>query len=105
MNSEKYRKLSELILCSRDMLESAKAGEWEKVIEMEIRHRYLLKEFFSMPLSIEDTKSVSNAIYEMLSINENLQNMIARSRTEVKDEADSMCNGRRAISAYAENVR
>jgi len=105
MNSEKHKKLSVLISSSRDMLEFAEAGEWQKVIKAESYYRYLLKEFFSMQMSIEDTESVSNAIYEMLSSNEKLQAMIASSRQAVKDEAGSVCDGRRAISAYAENVR
>jgi len=105
MTSNKDTLVSDLISRSRNMLAYAEAGEWEKVVKEEAEHRRLLEEFFAIPADVQKVPGVADAISEMLTLNERLQEIAISARKNAQDGAESISSGRRAIGAYAKNVR
>ena len=96
--------ISDLIEHSHAMLGHAKAGEWETVIEDEVIRRQLINAFFSKPSNIANEPDISTAIQELLLINDKLEQLTTDARTRAKTEVSSISNGRKAISAYADNA-
>jgi hypothetical protein len=96
--------ISELIEHSHSMLRHAQAGEWETVIEDEVIRRQLINTFFSKPSNIANEPDISAAIQEMLLINDKLEQLTTDARAKAKTDVSSICKGRKAINAYADNA-
>lgn len=104
LKKENTANISDLIEHSHTMLGHAEAGEWETVIEDEVIRRQLINSFFSKPSNIANEPEISAAIQEMLLINDKLEQLTTDARNEAKTGASSISNGRKAISAYADNA-
>jgi hypothetical protein len=104
LKQENTANISELIEHSHAMLGHAEAGEWETVIEDEVIRRQLINTFFSKPSNIANEPDVSTAIQELLLINDKLEQLTIDARSRAKTEVSSISNGRKAVSAYADNA-
>ena len=104
LKQDKTANISDLIEHSHAMLGHAEAGEWETVIEDEVIRRQLINTFFSKPSNIANEPDIGTAIQELLLINDKLEQLTTDARTRAKTEASSISNGRKAISAYADNA-
>lgn len=103
-NHDLARQIEELIGQNRTMLEYAEAGHWEKVVEIEMIRRELIKTFFSSP-NITSRPDVVNATREMLDINNKLQQLALDAREEVNTRTGSLNKGRLAVNSYIKNIR
>ena len=105
MDQQKSKQLSQLIECSNKMLKCAEVGDWDDVIEAEILRHDLIKALFSSPALAQDANEIDKATREILRINEMLKDHAMGMLYKVNSGIESISSGRRAISAYEENVR
>jgi len=97
--------IAELIEHCHTMLRHAEAGEWDTVVNDEVIRRQLINTFFSEPSNVANEPDISTAIQELLKINDKLERLSIDARDEAITEVNSISSGRKAVSAYEENIR
>ena len=68
--------LANVLLATDEMLESAQAGNWGRVAELEVTRRKRLSLCFSQPLIADNTQVFSEALAIMLHLNEELVSLL-----------------------------
>jgi hypothetical protein len=86
---------------SQEMLELAKADDWESVIERETQRRNLIENLFRQPLTSELSPTIETCIREVLACD---NKVLALGRTALADlgqQLQALAQGRKANLAYA----
>ena len=78
--------LKKLVEYNRSMLKNAEAGNWDKVIEAELKRREMLEAFYSSS-EIQKVADVTEATREMLEINKALEKLFS---PEFRNRLDSV---------------
>ena len=102
--SNHSREMSDLIGHSRAMLRRAEAGEWDSVTRDEVIRRDMIDRYFSEPSNIANEPGISEAIRELLQINDRLEQLTTDARNSAKAEIDTVSTGRKAVNAYTSNA-
>ena len=92
METRRSEQLKDIIALSQQMLENARALQWDSVAELEGRRKELVIECFRCPTSEQDAPAVADCIREILSLNQEL--------TLLGDD----CRGRRAAEIHTQQV-
>ena len=92
--------LANVLLATDEMLESAQAGNWDRVAELELTRRKRLSLCFSQPLIAENTQIFSEALAIMLHLNEELVSLLeaAKVSAAVRHKDDQFAHA--AIGHY-----
>ena len=89
---------------SETMLKDAEAGNWDKVIDMEVQRSELLNKLFSAPYGNDNIADMDNKIKRIIDINKKLEAVAANVRDNVANDITSINKGRHAVSLYAQNT-
>lgn len=100
--SDLVNQLNELLEHNHAMLEDAQTGQWDKVIEAEVLRNTLLKNLYSTT-GVADIPGISKATGEMLSINQQLEQLATAAKNTAASDTLSINKGRNAVSAYSQH--
>jgi len=105
MNTSRITQLQEVVSLSRDMLAQAQDDQWQAVIELEAQRRTLVEACFRDPAGDAEAASVAAAIREILSLNQQLEQLGRQSRDEMASHLSTRQTGRTANAAYQSCAR
>jgi hypothetical protein len=94
------RRLADVLVLTRDMLEQARAGDWDAVTALEQRRRDDLKSCFAGATSAEHSELVAEALAVILHLNEELMACLRTARDEVLRRGVEQARTRSAIGQY-----
>jgi hypothetical protein len=94
------QRLAGVLTMTRDMLDSAEGGDWERVAELERRRRDDLSRCFSEPPSPEHGELVAEALAVILHLNEELMTRLRDARESVLQQGVAQVRTRAAIGRY-----
>jgi len=98
------KQLQNAVVCSQTMLKDAKAGNWEKVFEIEIQRRDLLEKLFSSSRQENNIEDMDDKIRQIIAINKQLETITLKARDSARSDITSISKGRHAVSSYAQNT-
>lgn len=101
--SNKNKQLQNAINCSETMLKDAEAGNWDSVIDIEVRRSELLEQLFSNPREENDIGEMDDKIRKIIDINRKLEAITLSAREDTRNDIASINKGRHAVSSYAQN--
>lgn len=102
--NNKSKQLQNAIGYSETMLKDAKAGNWDKVIDMQAQRSELLKELFSGTSGNDNTADIDNKICKIIDLNTKLEGVVANARDNAGNDITSINKGRQAVSLYTQNI-
>lgn len=94
------RRLADVLVLTRDMLDQAHAGNWDAVTALEQRRRADLKSCFAEAGSAEHSELVAEALAVILHLNEELMVCLRAARDEVLHRGVAQVRTRSAIGQY-----
>lgn len=93
--AEKLQPTEQLLTLTREMLRSAQAGDWEKLVELEKTRLPLLDQVFAHGIAAN-----VGIARELLSIDEQTKSLAIAEMPVVQDELLKMQNSNKASTAY-----
>lgn len=99
-HSGQYQRLANVLNTTRDMLELAGEGEWDRVAELERERRDDLAKCFDTPISEEHGELVAEALAVMLHLNEELMALLSSAREDVLQLGAKQTRTRNALGQY-----
>lgn len=90
----------EIVGLSRQMLEAARAGRWERVTEVARLRRSRVEAFFEEPVADHEAEWVSNGIRGVLELDRELLTLVQAGREQSSAAIVRFDRGRRARTAY-----
>ena len=93
-----------LVEVSRRMQECAGAGDWEAVNHLQEKSLQLAGELFDDAIASAEVQAVTEAVNEVLKINNNVAVMGGEARAACLDELDQLQKSRRAVKEYVANT-
>ena len=100
MDTARRRQLDEIIHLSREMLETARRLDWDKVAELEARRKQLVMEYFREPAPKQDAAEAAAAIREILKLDKQVAELAKQCQTALGSEIHTHNRGHEATSAY-----
>ncbi len=100
MDSVRSEQFREIISFSREMLESARRLEWDRVADLEVRRKQLVMDCFRQPTSEQDAVEVAVLIKEILVLNQQLTRLGKECQARLGTEIHTHNRGHAATSAY-----
>jgi len=97
------KKIMNAIQYSESMLENATMGNWNKVINMEVKRGELLEQLFSGDLKNNVVADMDTKIQKIIAINQQLETISLHARDNTRNELSSLSKGRQAVNVYAQN--
>lgn len=94
------QRLAGVLTMTRDMLESAESGDWERVAELERQRRDDLNACFTATPSQQHGELVAEALAVILHLNEELMSRLREAREAVLQQGVSQARTRAAIGQY-----
>lgn len=95
-----YERLAHVLTVTRDMLNLAGEGDWDRVAELERERRDDLAQCFAEPVSDENGELVAEALAVMLHLNEELMSLLGSARDEVLAQGAKQARTRSALGEY-----
>lgn len=96
--------LQNAINYSETMLKDARAGNWDKVSEIETQRSDLLKKLFSNASQSNTVEDMDDKIRKIIAINEKIEAITVAARDIVHNDISSMNKGRQAVNLYTQNT-
>lgn len=93
-------RIQRLRALSAELLEQARAGEWDAATEREQERRGLLEELFHQPAPEALAPQLADAIRETLASDPQVQELARVEMNWLGDTLKALNQGRRALSAY-----
>ena len=100
MDTVRRQQLGEIIHLSREMLETARQLEWDKVAELEARRKQLVMECFRETGPKQDAAEVAAVIKEILNLDQQVAELVKQCQTALGSEIHTHNRGHVATSAY-----
>ena len=88
---------------SGQMMELARAQEWEQIPPLELERRALIEAFFQVPVRAEDASEVAQLIETLLQQDNLLVEMGNVASQQLKGQMSTFATGRKAQKAYADH--
>jgi hypothetical protein len=105
VQTPRVEQLAHIVELSRQMLEKARALEWESVAELECTRRDLVMQCFRQPVGNQDAPAVAEGIRQVLAINDELARLARAGRDQLGVEIQTHNTGRTASAAYLSCAR
>ena len=99
------QQIQSILKLSNQMMDAARARNWEALEHMESERQELLADIFSMPIADNEIQDVSQGIQQVLELNQQIMAMGRGGRQEIAAEINRFNLGRRAKQAYGKNTR
>jgi len=100
MQNRRSEQLKDIMSLSEQMLEKARALEWESVAALEARRRDMVMQCFSSPSSEQEAPLVAAAIRRILELNDQITRLGRDSRDQLGAELHTRKTARTASAAY-----
>ncbi len=100
MDTDRCRQLEQILLLSKQMLESAADHEWRRVAEIDTRRRELVMRCFQQPAAQQEAVEVAAAIREILRLNQEITDLGRCYQDRLGSEIQGNKLGRTASAAY-----
>jgi len=94
--------LAESIQLTRDMLDSAREGNWSAVSDHELLRRDVLKRCFDSAVSADNGEVIAEALAVILHLNEELVSLLQHARQASLDASRVSMKRRGAVDSYQE---
>ncbi len=101
--NNKDKQIQSAIVCSESMLKDAAAGNWNKVIDIEVKRSELLEQLFSGSIQHHNVVDIDNKIQKIIDINKQLEKITLKARENSRSEISTISKGRHAVNMYAMN--
>ena len=101
---ELRQQVEAILILSRQMLESAKATNWQEVICLESERRQRVEELFSKPIAHSLLSEISGKIEQILDIDRELMSLNAQTRDNLAQDMRVVIKGRTATRAYQQTI-
>lgn len=101
-SSSQLQVLAESIRLTRDMLDNAKAGDWNAVSDRELLRREGLRRCFASPIEEDDCEVVAEALAVILHLNEELLSLLKQARQISLETSRVNMKHRDAVGSYQE---
>ena len=102
--NNKSKQLLNALEYSETMLQDAKSGNWDKVIEMEVQRDELFKKLFSSPYGNDNVTDINNKINKIIDINNKIEAVVIHARNTTGSDLTLISKGRHAVNAYTQNT-
>ena len=99
-----YQRLARVLGMTRDMLDLAQAGAWDRVTELERERRSDLQHCFATPVDVEHGELVAETLAALLHLNEELMSLLGDAREAVLEQGAQQARRRSALDQY-QNVQ
>lgn len=86
------------------MLECARSGEWEQLVQLEQQRRTLVEQVFPLEDPQEDVPFVIKQMEQVKKLDQELLELVAEGRAEAAELLNKLSSGRSAIAAYKVNT-
>lgn len=101
--NDKTKQLLNVVECSETMLKDAEAGNWDKVIDIEVKRSELLEQLFSSPCQDNNIEEMDDKIRQIIDINKKLESITINARDNVRNDIAVINKGHHAVNMYAQN--
>lgn len=98
------KQLLDVVEYSESMLKDAQAGNWDRVIDIEVQRNELLENLFSGSSCHNEFHDIDSKIHQIIAINKKIENAAADARNGIQDDLTSLNKGRHAVGCYAQNT-
>lgn len=96
----------DLFLCvTRELLASAQAGDWERVVALEGSRRPLIHASFPSGVEVDHDPARQAAIQEILDADRVVMALAAEQRDCLRSQLRDLANGRTALRCYGQNQK
>jgi len=97
--------LTDLLQITRSMLAAAETANWEKIEEMEVQRKVLLKKLAATIDSLEDWQGYSSEVIdkhmrEVLALNNRIIDLGLQAKVELAEIIGNIQRGRKAMNVY-----
>ena len=92
----------QLQVLSQEMLQLARAGDWESVTEWEERRRSLLEDLFRQPLPPSLSPAIAACIWKVLTCDSEVLALGREAMDNLSSQLKMLAQGRKASLAYTE---
>ncbi|HID44914.1 MAG TPA: flagellar protein FliT [Chromatiaceae bacterium] len=104
ISPERGQALDALLDASLEMLRLAESREWLEVIQSGVMRKHMIDEFFATPVVASEENDTARVLRRIIQINAEIEELALQSRGGVGDDIGAIQQGRRAVTAYAENT-
>lgn len=101
--NNKNTQLQYAVNYSKKMLSNASAGNWDKVIDIEVQRSELLEKIFSTSSHDNNIEEIDDKIRKIIDIDKKLEVITLNAREDARNEIMSINKGRQAVKTYAQN--
>jgi hypothetical protein len=102
--NRKNKQLLDVVEYSESMLKDAEAGNWDKVIDIEVQRNQLLENLFSSSSRHNEIDDIDSKIHQIININKKIESAAAQARDNIHKDITSISKGRQAVGLYAQNT-
>ncbi len=108
MNSpqDAHQKMELLTIDSQTMLVLAQQGQWDELVEMEVKRRLVLEDFFeTLPdqLKTKIAGELRQFIEQLLEIDQQIMMLSGKAKIDAAGEVQNIQAGSLAVKAYNDN--
>jgi len=100
MDRRRSRLLKQIIVLSQQMLEKARAMEWDRVADLEVRRKQQVITCFQHPGNVQEAPEVAICIREILQLNDEIYALGSDCKARLCGELHTHKRGRTASTAY-----
>ncbi|MBV1930782.1 MAG: flagellar protein FliT [Porticoccaceae bacterium] len=93
--------LQQVLDLSKNMVEQAGRGEWEKIAELERQRRTDMMHALEAPLQEEETQQVRDSLEQLMQLNGQLAAIVKDARDNSVKQYNMLQDGHKATQAYA----
>ena len=100
IHPDRLQSLQRIESLTQQMLDHARAGDWEDVIALAPRQRLLLTMFFTQPVPSAEADYVLSVTMDLKRLTELVLSLSDRERTRVGNELHGMRRAHQGVAAY-----
>ncbi|NOX75894.1 MAG: flagellar protein FliT [Gammaproteobacteria bacterium] len=100
---QRSRQWATITQLSGEMLSAAKAGEWERVAELDAQRSVIIQTFFQQTVSLTESAVVGVGIQRILEQDQETQALGREQQQCLMNELGSLGKNKRAVAAYGAN--
>jgi hypothetical protein len=100
MNKEREQHWLTILRISGKMRQLAQELQWMDLAQLEHTRQNLIKSFFSSPVAPEDAELVSEGIYRIVDMDQQIISLSKRHREEISNKLVDFNAHKKAVSAY-----
>lgn len=100
MSPDDAKSLENCVALSREMVELARAEEWDQLAQRESVRQQQIRLFFKEAVSVADAAKVKASIEQVLAMDETVQQLAEHARDDIARSMGELRRGSQAVKAY-----